>query len=462
MSLLIKNGRIITADDDYSADIFVEDEKITEIKNDLNINADKIIDAAGTYVIPGGIDVHTHLDMPYGKIKSTDDFESGTVAAAFGGTTTIIDFPTQTRGKSLQEALQQWFKKAEGKAVIDYGFHMIVTDISDSFIDDMKIMVDEGITSFKLFMAYPGRLMLDDASIFKVMQQAAKLDALICMHAENGGVIDVLTGQALKEGKTEPVYHALTRPPVTEAEAVNRTIALAEIAKAPVYIVHVSSYDALQKIAEARSNKLTVYAETCPQYLFLSLDDLAKENFEGAKYVFTPPVRESWHQQKLWEGLQNNSLQIVSTDHCPFYFEGHKDLGKNDFTKIPGGGPGIENRLQLLFHHGVNSRKVSLKRWVEIISTNPAKLFGMYPQKGELKVGSDADIVLWNPELEHTISSKTHHMNVDYSMYEGMQVKGNAQTVISRGKVIVENKKFTGKVGRGKFLKRNLFENIWE
>ena len=461
MSTLIKNGRVITADQDYSADIYIEKDKINSIGASLTMQADKIIDAKGKYVIPGGIDVHTHLDMPFGGTTSSDDFETGTRAAAFGGTTTIIDFAIQAKGTKMRDALDIWWKKADGRATIDYGLHMIITDLPDAHIEDMNEMVREGLSSFKLFMAYPGVLMVDDATIFKAMRKTADNGGLICMHAENGSAIDVIVKKSIADGKTSPVYHGLSRPTTLEAEAVNRAIALAEIAGVPVYIVHLSSNDALVRVAEARDKGLLTYAETCPQYLFLSIEDMGRPNFEGAKYVFTPPLREKWHQDKLWNGLRNNSLQVVSTDHCPFCFKEQKELGRDDFTKIPNGGPGIENRLHLLFDGGVNKKRISLNRWVEITSTTPAKMFGMYPRKGTISVGSDADLVIWNPNKEFTISAKTHHMRVDYSMLEGFKVKGDAETVLSRGEVIADKGAWLGKAGRGKFIKRDAFAGAW-
>lgn len=461
MSTLIKNARIITADQDYIADVYIERDKITAIGASLPMKSDTTIDAKGKYLIPGGIDVHTHLDMPFGGTTSSDDFETGTRAAAFGGTTTIIDFAIQTKGTKMREALDLWWKKAEGKACTDYGLHMIITDLPDAHIEDMNDMVRNGVSSFKLFMAYPGVLMVDDATIFKAMRKTAENGGLICMHAENGSVIDVIVKKAVADGKKAPIYHGLTRPTTAEAEAVNRAIALAEIAGVPVYIVHLSSHDALQRVAEARDKGLLAYAETCPQYLFLSIEDLDRPNFEGAKFVFTPPLREKWHQDKLWEGLKNNNLQVVSTDHCPFCFKEQKELGKDDFTKIPNGGPGIENRLQLLFEGGVNKKRISLNRWVEITSTTPAKMFGMYPRKGTISIGSDADLVIWDPNQEHVISAATHHMRVDYSMFEGFKVKGNAETVLSRGEVIVDKGKWLGKTGRGQFIKRDAFAGAW-
>ncbi len=461
MSTLIKNGRIITAEQDYIADIFIEKDTVSLIGKDLSVNADKIIDARNKYVIPGAIDVHTHLDMPFGGTTSSDDFESGMKAAAFGGTTSLIDFAIQPKGSSMREGLDIWRAKAEGKAVIDYGFHMIITDLPDSRIPEMTDIVNEGVTSFKLFLAYPNVLMVDDATIFKAMRHTADTGALVCMHAENGNVIDIIVQQALAEGKKAPIYHCLTRPTAAEGESVNRAIALSELAGVPVYIVHLTSNDALEKVTQARDKGLPAFAETCPQYLFLSLDDMNKPGFEDAKLVFSPPLREKWNQEKLWAGLQKNDLQVVSTDHCPFNFVGQKDLGKGDFTKIPNGGPGIENRVQLMYDGGVNSGRISLNRWVEIVSTAPAKLFGMYPRKGTIAPGSDADIVIWDPKAEHTISAETHHMNVDYSMFEGKKIKGNAETVLSRGETVVEKNQFFGSAGRGNFIKRAPFAGAW-
>lgn len=461
MSTLIKNGRIITAEQNYIADIYIEKDKITTIGNQLKIDADKTIDAKDKYVIPGGVDVHTHLDMPFGGTTSSDDFESGTKAAAFGGTTCLIDFAIQSKGERMRDALDTWWKKAEGKATIDYGLHMIITDLPDAQIEDMSSMVNEGVTSFKLFMAYPNVLMVDDATIFKALRHTAKTGALVCMHAENGNVIDLIVQQTLAEGKKSPIYHALSRPTTAEGEAVNRSIALAEMAGAPIYIVHLSCNDALEKVAEARDRGLPAYAETCPQYLFLSLDDMNQPGFEDAKYVFTPPLREKWHQDKLWAGLQKNTLQVVSTDHCPFCFKEQKELGKDDFTKIPNGGPGIEHRLQLLFEGGVNEKRISVNRWVELTSTAPAKMFGLYPKKGTIAVGSDADIVIWDPNYEHTLSAASHHMHVDYSMFEGKKIKGNAETVLSRGDIIVGKNKFLGHAGRGNFVRRDAYAGAW-
>jgi dihydropyrimidinase len=452
---VIRNGTIVTATDTYAADLGIAGGRITAIGAGLPIeNAQKVIEARGMLVIPGGIDVHTHLDMPFGGTKSADDFESGTIAAAYGGTTTLIDFAIQYKGQTLRHALDIWMKKAEGKATIDYAFHCIITDIEGAQLDELKAFVREGVPSFKLFMAYPGVFMLDDASIFKTMNAAADCGGMICMHAENGGAIDVIVQRALAEGKRSPKYHALTRPTTAEAEATNRAIALAEIAGTPVYIVHLSCNEALEKVREARDRGLRVYAETCPQYLYLSLDDMNAPGFEGAKYVFTPPLREKWHQEKLWQGLAQDDLQVVSTDHCPFCMKEQKELGKDDFTKIPNGGPGIEHRLSLIYSGGVHGGKFSANRFVQLVSTAPAKLFGLYPRKGTIAVGSDADVVIFDANEQQTISVVTHHMRVDYSMFEGTQVKGVTKTVLSRGNVIIDNGKFVGRAGAGQFLKR--------
>src|SRR5277367_860264 len=411
MGTLIQNGTVVTADRSFAADILIEGSTISEVRAGIPLNPiHTAVDAAGTLVLPGGIDVHTHLDMPFGGTTSSDDFLTGTRAAAIGGTTAIVDFAIQSKGTKMRDALDTWMQKAEGKACIDYGLHMIVTDLDGAGLEDMDELVREGVASFKLFMAYPGVLMVDDGTIFKALRQTAKNGALICMHAENGSAIDVIVQQALADGKTAPIYHALTRPTKAEAEAVHRSIALAEIAGVPVYIVHLSSEDALNKVREARDRGVPAFAETCPQYLLLSLEDhMYSESFEDAKYVFTPPLREKKNQPRLWDGLKHDHLQVVSTDHCPFCFADQKVLGKDDFTKIPNGGPGIENRLQLIYHHGVNSGQLSLNRFVEITSTAPARIFGMYPRKGEIAPGSDADVVVWDPAALYTISAQTHH-----------------------------------------------------
>jgi dihydropyrimidinase len=455
---IIVNGRVATATDTYASDVAISQGKISAIGQGLpRDNATKIIDAGGKYVLPGGIDVHTHLDMPFGGTTSADDFETGTRAAAFGGTTTLIDFAIQYKGQSLRTAFDVWMQKAAGRAVCDYAFHCIITDLKDAELNEMNALVREGVTSFKLFMAYPGVFMLDDASIFKALRATSKNGGLVCMHAENGGAIDVIVQQALAEGKKAPKYHALTRPTTAEAEAVSRAIALAEMAGAPLYIVHLSCNEALEKVREARDRGLPVYAETCPQYLYLSLENFDAPGFEGAKYVFTPPLREKWHQEKLWNGLKTDHLQVVSTDHCPFCFKEQKELGLDDFTKIPNGGPGVEHRMSLIYSGGVAAGRFSVNRFVELVSTTPAKLFGLYPRKGTIAIGSDADIVIFDPDRKHTISVKTHHMRVDYSMFEGIQVTGMADVVLSRGKVVVDGDKFTGRAGAGEFLKRALY-----
>src|SRR5450755_3716751 len=455
---IITGGTVVTAADTCQADVAIENGRVVALGSSLpRENAKRLIDAAGKYVFPGGIDVHTHLDMPFGGTTSADDFETGTRAAAFGGTTTLIDFAIQYKDQTLRTAFDTWMQKASGKAVCDYAFHCVITDLADVQLAEMNALAREGVTSFKLFMAYPGVFMLDDASIFKALRATAKNGGLVCMHAENGGAIDVLVQQALAEGKRAPKYHASTRPTTAEAEAVSRAIALAEMAGAPLYIVHLSCNEALEKVREARDRGLPVYAETCPQYLYLSLDNFDAPGFEGAKYVFTPPLREKWHQEKLWNGLKTDHLQVVSTDHCPFCFKEQKELGRDDFTKIPNGGPGIEHRMSLIYSGGVAGGRFSVNRFVELVSTTPAKLFGLYPRKGTIAVGSDADLVIFDPERKHTISAATHHMRVDYSMFEGIQVTGMPDVVLSRGRVVVEADKFLGRAGAGDFLKRALY-----
>jgi dihydropyrimidinase len=457
---LVVNGRVATATDTYSSDVAISGGKISALGQNLpRENAGKIIDAEGKYVIPGGIDVHTHLDMPFGGTTSADDFETGTRAAAFGGTTTLIDFAIQYKGQNLRTAFDTWMQKASGKAVCDYAFHCIVTDVGGAQLDEMNALVREGVTSFKMFMAYPGVFMLDDASIFRALRTTAKNGGMVCMHAENGGAIDVIVQQALAEGKKAPKYHALTRPTTAEAEATARAIALAEMAGAPIYIVHLSCNEALEKVREARDRGLPVYAETCPQYLYLSIENFEAPGFEGAKYVFTPPLREKWHQDKLWNGLKRDHLQVVSTDHCPFCFKEQKELGRDDFTKIPNGGPGVEHRMSLIYSGGVTAGRFSVNRFVQLVSTAPAKLFGLYPRKGTIAVGSDADLVVFDPNRKHTISAQTHHMRVDYSMFEGIQVTGMPDVVLSRGNVIVENNKFLGRAGAGEFLLRSTYSH---
>lgn len=452
MKTLIKNGRIVTAVDDYNADILIEDEKVSVIGATLDVEADKIIDASNKLVIPGGIDPHTHMELPFGGTSSSDDFHTGTRAAAFGGTTTIIDFAVQNKGESMIQGVDNWHKKAEGKTVIDYGFHLITTDFEDSHKAEMHKLINEGITSFKLFMAYPGVFLVDDATIFRAMSAAGERGGLVCMHAENGIVINEIIKRFLAKGRTAPKYHALTRPTKAEAEGVHRAIAIAEMAETPVYIVHLSCTDALNQVREARDRGIMAFAETCPQYLFLSIEDYG-DGWDGAKYVMTPPLREKHNQAELWKGLKMDDLQVISTDHCPFCMKEQKELGRDDFTKIPNGAPGVEHRMSLIYN-GVVENRISLNRFVELTSTAAAKMFGMFPKKGTIAVGSDADIVIFDTEKDQTISAQTHHMNVDYSAYEGWKIKGAVETVLSRGRVVIENGECKVEAGSGQFIKR--------
>ena len=456
MKSLIKGGTVVTATETLQADVLVKDERVAMVGLDLDVEADRVIDAADRYVIPGGVDVHTHFDLPFGGTFCADDFGTGTRAAAFGGTTTCVDFAVQDYGESLRQGLDRWYEKGE-KAQTDYGLHMIVREVNDSILKEMDELVGEGITSFKLFMAYPGVFMLDDASIFQAMQRAAQSGALIMMHAENGGPIDVLVRQYLGDGKTDPVYHGITRPAAMEGEAVHRVFRMAELAAAPAYIVHLSSRDALRAVQEARDRGVAAFAETCPQYLYLSLDDLGRPGFEGAKFVCSPPLRPKDHQEDLWNGLARGDLQLVSTDHAPFNYQGQKDLGKGDFAKIPNGLPSVEDRVTLVFQR-VRAGELSPSRWVELIATNPARMFGLYPRKGTIAPGFDADIVVFDPNHERVVSAETHHMNVDYSCYEGMTVWGLPEVVMQRGRVLVEGGEWHGKEGQGRFIARSRFQ----
>ena len=455
MRTLIANGTVVTAEGSYPADVLVDGEEIAQVGASLAGSAavDETIDATGRYVIPGGIDVHTHMELPFGGTFAKDTFETGTRAAAFGGTTTIVDFAVQSRGKSLREGLDAWHAKAEGNAVVDYGFHMIMSDVNDDTLAEMDQLVAEGVPDFKLFTAYPGVFFSDDGAIFRAMQRTAKNGGLIMMHAENGLAIDVIAADTVAAGTTDPIGHGLARYPVLEGEATNRVIRLAQAANVPVYIVHLSASEALDAVRVARDEGLPAFAETCPQYLFLSLDDLG-HGFEGAKFVCSPPLRTADHQPELWKGLVKDDLQVVSTDHCPFDFHGQKDLGVGDFRKIPNGLPGVEDRMDLLHDGGVVAGKITKERWVEITSTAPARLFGLYPRKGAIAVGADADLVIYDPNRSHTISAKTHHMNVDYSCYEGRSVTGGSDVVLSRGSVVVRDGTFTGRKGAGQFLRR--------
>ena len=454
---VIKGGAIVTASDMTVADIGIIGEVISTIGLDLPDEGAQVIEAKGRYVFPGCVDVHTHLDMPFGGTFSSDNYETGTTAAAWGGTTTLIDFAIQARGKHLQEGLEAWHQKSQGNAFIDYSFHMIISDLLESRVEDMDRVVDQGVASFKLFMAYPGVFMVDDATMFRALLRTRENGGMICVHAENGGVIDVLVKQALAQGHTEPKYHALTRPMSAEAEATRRAIFLAELAGVPIYIVHLSAGDALDAVAQARDRGLPVFAETCPQYLFLSYDDYERPGFEGAKFVMSPPLRPKGNEERLWRGLNSNNLQVVSTDHCPFCFDKPqgKRLGEGDFSQIPNGAPGVETRLHLLYDGGVNQGRFSVNRMVDLLATTPARLFGLYPQKGTIAPGSDADLVIFDPEKKHRISRKTTHMNVDYSPYEGREVTGAVESVLLRGKVILEKGTFSGRAGDGRFIKRS-------
>jgi len=459
MKTLIKNGRVVTAVDEYTADVLIDGETISVIGKTLDIEADEVIDAAGKLVIPGGIDPHTHMELPFGGTQASDDFFTGTRAAAFGGTTTIIDFAVQYKGESMIKAIDNWHAKAEGKCAIDYSFHLITTDFEDKNVEEMHTLMDEGITSFKLFMAYPGVFLVDDAAIFRAMSAAGERGGLICMHAENGIVINEIIKRALEHGRTAPKWHALTRPTIAEAEGVHRAIAIAEMAESPVYIVHLSCTDALNKVREARDRGIPAFAETCPQYLFHSIEDYG-EGFEGAKFVMTPPLREKSNNAELWKGLKMDDLQVISTDHCPFCMKEQKELGKDDFSKIPNGAPGVENRMGLIYNGGVAENRISLNRFVELTSTAAAKMFGLFPRKGTIAVGSDADIVIFGPNAETTFGVENEHMNVDYSSYEGWTVKGRVDTVIQRGRVVIANGEHTGRAGDGQFLKRGVCVNI--
>ncbi|BBL80051.1 D-hydantoinase [Rubrobacter xylanophilus] len=459
MSVLIKGGRIITAADDYVGDIFIEGETVSLIGRSLDVRAEKVIDASGRYVIPGCIDPHTHMEMPFGGTVSCDDFTSGTISAAFGGTTTIVDFCLQQAGQTLPEALETWHEKIErAKPVIDVGFHLAVTDLQEKgTLEDLAKAPEEGVTSYKLFMAYKGAIMVDDETLFKVMQVASETGALVMVHAEHGDSIDVLVKQALAEGKTEPKWHAATRPPITEGEATNRAVQLAHLAGAPLYVVHVSCKEAIDPIARAREADWRAWGETCTQYLFIDESYLDRPGFEGAKYVYTPPPRPKENQEHLWHALSTGVLSVISTDHCPFRFDGQKTLGKDDFSKIPNGGPGVEDRLMMIHNFGVREGRISLNRMVELLSTAPARFFGLYPRKGTIAVGSDADLVVFDPNRKKTISAETHHSNIDYNLYEGTEVTGVPETVLLRGQVLVENGELVAIPGAGRFVRRARF-----
>jgi dihydropyrimidinase len=454
MRTLIKGGTIINADSTTHADVLIDGERIVSIGEELDVTVDQTIDATGKWVIPGGIDPHTHMELPFGGTFAKDTFETGTRAAAFGGTTTIIDFAVQPRGGTLRQGLEVWHEKAAGKACIDYGFHCIVSDMRDDLLPEMDELVDDGVTTFKLFTAYPGVFLSGDDAIFKALKRTASNGGLILMHAENGPVIDVVAAELIAQGVTDPIGHGLARYSIFEGEATSRVLRLAQAAGAPVYFVHMSAKEALDALRLARDNGQPAFAETCPQYLFLSLDDLGK-GFEGAKFVCSPPLRDrsAGHQDELWKGLVKDDLQLIGTDHCPFDFEGQKELGRGDFRKIPNGLPAVENRVDLMHDGGVVCGKITANRWVELVSTAPARMFGL-STKGVVAAGYDADIVVYDPTRRHTLSAATHHMDVDYSLYEGREVVGGSDVVLSRGRVIVDGEAWLGKAGDGRFVKR--------
>ncbi|MFJ8793465.1 dihydropyrimidinase [Streptomyces sp. NPDC102462] len=456
---VIRGGLVVTAADEIHADVLIEDGRIAALAASGTeaagaFTADRSIDATGKYVIPGGVDAHTHMEMPFGGTFASDTFETGTRAAAWGGTTTIVDFAVQSVGRSLREGLDAWHAKAEGNCAVDYGFHMIVSDVKAETLKEMDLLVEEGVTSFKQFMAYPGVFYSDDGQILRAMQRAAGNGGLIMMHAENGIAIDVLVEQALARGESDPRYHGEVRKALLEAEATHRAIRLAQVAGAPLYVVHVSAQEAVAELTRARDQGLHVFGETCPQYLFLSTDNLAEPGFEGAKYVCSTPLRPREHQAALWRGLRTNDLQVVSTDHCPFCFTGQKELGRGDFSKIPNGLPGVENRMDLL-HQAVVDGHISRRRWIEIACATPARMFGLYPKKGTIAPGADADVVVYDPHAEQVVSVTTHHMNVDYSAYEGRRITGRVETVLSRGEAVITEREYTGRAGHGVYTPRS-------
>ena len=467
MTILIKNGTVVSATGSYQADVLIDGETIaavvapgdTSLGADLAASAEQVFDAQGKYVIPGGVDVHTHMELPFGGTFASDTFETGTRAAAWGGTTTIIDFAVQKYGERVQDSLAAWHAKADGECAIDYGFHQIIGGVDDDSLKAMDELVDEGITSFKLFMAYPGVFYSDDGQVLRAMQTAANNGATIMMHAENGIAIDVLVQQAIAAGNTDPRFHGLTRPWETEAEATNRAIMLAKMTNTPLYVVHMSAKQAVKVLQEARDDAWNVFGETCPQYLYLSLEDhLSQPGFEGAKWVCSTPLRSKAeeHQKELWRYLRTNDLSIVSTDHCPFCMKEQKELGVGDFSKIPNGIGSVEHRMDLIFQ-GVVDGEITLERWEEITATTPARMFGLYPRKGIIAPGSDADIVIYDPTGRTEIGiDKKHHMNMDHAAWEGFDIDGHVDTVLSRGKVVIDNDQYLGSKGHGHYLKRGM------
>jgi dihydropyrimidinase len=467
---LIKNGTVVSATGTAVADVLIDGETIaavlapgsTLLGFDLEHNVDAVIDAKDRYVIPGGIDAHTHMEMPFGGTNASDTFETGTRAAAWGGTTSIVDFVVQYAGENVLDQFALWHQKAAGNCAIDYGFHQILSDVQDSSLTAMDELVAEGVSSFKLFMAYKGVFLSDDGQIVKAMQRAATNGSMIMMHAENGSVIDLLVQQALAAGNTAPYYHGITRPWQTEEEATHRAIMLADITGAPLYVVHVSAKQAVEQIAQARGLGQNVFGETCPQYLYLSLEEnLGAPGFEGAKWVCSTPLRSraEGHQHHLWQALRTNDIQMVATDHCPFCMKDQKDMGVGNFSKIPNGIGSVEHRMDLLFQ-GVVDGRISLERWVEVTSTTPARMFGMYGKKGVIQPGADADVVVYDPNGHTSIGLATHHMNMDYSAWEGYEVDGHVDTVLSRGKVIVDHNEYLGTKGDGRYFKRGLSQYL--
>ncbi|MHB1628520.1 MAG: dihydropyrimidinase [Bacilli bacterium] len=461
MGTLIRGGTVVTASDVSRADVLMEHGVVAALANDIATGAHRVVDAKGCYLFPGGVDPHTHLDMPFGGTVTADDFRTGTIAAAFGGTTTVVDFALHQKGDTLANSLQTWHRKAEGKAAIDYAFHMMIGDMRDEVMQEIPQIVErEGVSSFKLFMAYKNNLQVDDETLFRVLRMAVRVGALVQVHAENGDVIEVLVKEALANGQTEPKYHALTRPPEAEGEATARAIRLAEIAGAPLYVVHVTCAQAADAISDARKRGLPIYGETCPQYLVCDYTDYERPDFAGAKYVMSPPLRDRSHQDVLWNKLRNMELQVLGSDQCSFNLKGQKELGRHDFSMIPNGSPTIEDRMSILYHHGVHEGRIGLNKFVALTSTNAAKLFGLFPRKGTIAVGGDADIVVWDPEAQRTISAAAHHMNVDNSIFEGFQVTGAPRQVFLRGEMIVDQDKFVGRAGMGQFQRCDPISSI--